>query len=297
MCRTWLTCLAIVGLSAAPTVLSAQGLTPVKPATGLACMSLDSQSLAATEQRNLPPVLAAQETSAPGIGYPLSIVFVKWPLVEENGYVEMIRLNGQIGWIQASHLQPWHPMNGKRQMRAIHNVKWSARDIHPLKPCRIRREQPIGAPNGHMPSTTATISTDVVVIERAAFPAGCCTLQCRGLADAGRARGIRGCGGDRGDSSDRGLREACGKDHAKRGRPPWAGPVAARISRPGRLRRFGRVPDDAGLVMIVPGLDVADGIALGGECGVVVFGVDVRGDGAIGEMCHDEVPLLHQPDC
>ena len=59
----------------------------------------------------------------------------------------------------------------------------------------------------------------------------------------------------------------------------------------------GRVPDDAGGVVIVPGFDVADRIALRGEGGVVVVCVDVRGDGAVREVCHVDVPFLHQPDC
>ena len=92
------------------------------------------------------------------------------------------------------------------------------------------------------------------------------------------------------------------------------GAVAARIMRKGPTR-VGRprllrgsighvtfcdlryVPDDAGVVEVVPGLDVADGVTLCGEGGVVVVGVEVRGDGSVAEVRHGEVPLLHQPDC
>ena len=60
----------------------------------------------------------------------------------------------------------------------------------------------------------------------------------------------------------------------------------------------GRVPDDAAHVGIaVIGFDVPDRISLSGESGVVVVCVDVRGDGAVREMCHVDVPVLHQPDC
>lgn len=60
----------------------------------------------------------------------------------------------------------------------------------------------------------------------------------------------------------------------------------------------GGVPDDAAHVgVVVVGFDVANCVALGAECGVVVVGVDIRGHAAIREMCHVDVPFLHQPDC
>ena len=110
MCRTWLTCL-VVGL-ALPPQFCLPGPYARQTCDG-ACLHVARQSVVGQPSRGTsPPVLAAPETSAPRIGYPSSIVFVRWSLVEENGYVEMVRLNGQSGWIQASHLQPWHPMNG-----------------------------------------------------------------------------------------------------------------------------------------------------------------------------------------
>jgi hypothetical protein len=103
--------LAIV-MTLAPTSSFANGLTAVKPAPGLACMSLDSQAMQATQQSDLPAVLAAPSPTATHLGYPTEIVFVTWPLVERNGYVQMERINGQVGWIAANRLQPWHPLNG-----------------------------------------------------------------------------------------------------------------------------------------------------------------------------------------
>lgn len=100
----------LVTITFGPVMASA--LTAVQPAPGLACMSLDSQALEATQQSDLPPVLSAPDSSAPRIGYPSAIVFVKWPLVQENGYTEMERLNGQIGWIATAQLKTWHPLNG-----------------------------------------------------------------------------------------------------------------------------------------------------------------------------------------
>ena len=91
---------------------SASALTAVGPAPGLACMSLDSQALQTTQQSELPPVLAGPNASAPRIGYPTEFIFVKWPLVQEDGYTEMEMFNGQTGWIATAHLRTWQPLNG-----------------------------------------------------------------------------------------------------------------------------------------------------------------------------------------
>lgn len=79
----------------------------------------------------------------------------------------------------------------------------------------------------------------------------------------------------------------------------WAGPLLLGGSE-GKVcfGDCGRVPNDAGHVGVaVVSFDVADRIALGGEGGVVVVGVDVRGHGAVREVGHVDVPFLHQPDC
>ena len=61
---------------------------------------------------------------------------------------------------------------------------------------------------------------------------------------------------------------------------------------------FWRVPDDAGVIgLAVPGFDVADCVALSGECGVVIVGIEVSDDGSIRLVRHGELPCLYQPDC
>lgn len=90
----------------------AQGVTPVRQAPGLKCMSLDQAALAATRQDELPPIVSAPTPDAQRIGYPGGIVFEKSPRIETNGYVAVVLLNGRNGWIEAARLQPWHPANG-----------------------------------------------------------------------------------------------------------------------------------------------------------------------------------------
>jgi len=93
------------------TTCHAQGVRVVRPVPGYMCMLLSPEDEQATVQSQLPPVLAGPSPSAERIGYPSGIVFVTSPLHQVAGYVEMLRLNGQTGWIEANHLRPWHPMN------------------------------------------------------------------------------------------------------------------------------------------------------------------------------------------
>jgi hypothetical protein len=90
-----------------------QGLKAVRPIPGYICMLLTPEDELATVQSQLPPVLAAPSPTAQIVGYPTGTVFVKWPSHNIGGYAEMLRLNWQVGWIDASHLRPWHPMNNQ----------------------------------------------------------------------------------------------------------------------------------------------------------------------------------------
>ncbi len=107
-----LTVCAVIAGTVFPGLGRAQGLQAVRPAPGLVCMSLDEHALTATQQSKLPPVLAEPRAGAEKIGHPTSIVFVKSPEVHRNGCIATVRLNGQTGWFEASHLRPWHPANG-----------------------------------------------------------------------------------------------------------------------------------------------------------------------------------------
>ena len=113
MSPKWTLLAALAAFAANPTAGIAASLTVLHPEPGLACMLLDNQALAATVQSQLPPIRSAPSGSAPIVGYPASIVFVRWPLQEQAGYVAVVKLNAQPGWIEADKLQPWHAMNGR----------------------------------------------------------------------------------------------------------------------------------------------------------------------------------------
>jgi hypothetical protein len=111
MSKKWILLAAIGAISMSP--IASKAATVVRPEPGLACMLLDDHDLAATVQSQLPPIRSAPSASAPAIGYPAEIVFVREPVQEKAGYVAVVKLNAQPGWIEASKLQPWHAMNGR----------------------------------------------------------------------------------------------------------------------------------------------------------------------------------------
>ena len=89
----------------------AQGLQAVRPAKGLVCMSLDDAAAAATNQQSLPPLRAQPDSSAVVVGYPTSILFTNDPPVTRNGFTEIVRYNGQTGWLGSGHVILWHAAN------------------------------------------------------------------------------------------------------------------------------------------------------------------------------------------
>jgi hypothetical protein len=90
----------------------AESVTVVRHFDGYACMSLDPASEAATSQSKLPPLFAEPSASSQQVGFPTGIVLVRTPRHEVNGFVEMLRMNGQKGWINAQNLRVWHSPNG-----------------------------------------------------------------------------------------------------------------------------------------------------------------------------------------
>lgn len=89
----------------------AQGLKAVRPIPGYVCMSLTLTEEQLQKQSALPPIFAAPSATADVVASAVGTVFAKSPLHEENGFVEILRLNGQIGWIAAQYIGPWRPLN------------------------------------------------------------------------------------------------------------------------------------------------------------------------------------------
>ena len=103
----------VMGLS----LVDASAIEAMKPLDGYVCMGLKSDkefndwvpgSLPAPPGGpDSPPVFAAPTEGSRRLGYNYSPVIVKRPLNEVNGYVEIVRLSGERGWIKRDVLAPY----------------------------------------------------------------------------------------------------------------------------------------------------------------------------------------------
>ena len=87
----------------------AQGLRPVRPIEGYSCKKLN-----VTEREVMSPngggvnLRGAPNASAPAVAIAPSVLFVK-NAAPVNGFVEVMRLNGQPGWIEQARVKPFDP--------------------------------------------------------------------------------------------------------------------------------------------------------------------------------------------
>jgi len=101
-----LAAVVLMGLS----LVGSYAVEAMKPLDGYACMGLKSDkefndwvpgSVAPPPGGpDSPPVFAEPTEGSRRLGYNYSPVIVKWPLNEVNGYVEIVRISGERGWIK-----------------------------------------------------------------------------------------------------------------------------------------------------------------------------------------------------
>ena len=87
---------------------SAQGLRAVRPLDGYVCMNLAVPD-AQLRDPHWPgvPILTAPSPDAPRGALAAATVIAKAPPHLANGYAEVLRLNGQPGWIEADKIKPY----------------------------------------------------------------------------------------------------------------------------------------------------------------------------------------------
>lgn len=100
--------IALIGLSTLALSVQAHAQTQPHRIPGYECMMLDI-----TEQQSMDPnfhvwVKAQPSASSATVGWQPSIAIVKEPPVPVNGYLEILRANGQQAWIKADILKPYH---------------------------------------------------------------------------------------------------------------------------------------------------------------------------------------------
>lgn len=96
---------------------TADALTAVRPITGYVCMNLkwtgSEQDM--WDESKLPSVFEKPSATSKVIGNVGVTAIVASPLHVENGFAEILHLNGQKGWVEAALLQPYPPAKNRSE--------------------------------------------------------------------------------------------------------------------------------------------------------------------------------------
>lgn len=99
--------LAFATMILLPCVVSAQGLTAIKPIDGYACMRLRLTHAQAIDHSFTVPVFSGPSATSPELGTASAIVLVRSPSQISNGFQGVLFPNGQAGWIEDKWLMPF----------------------------------------------------------------------------------------------------------------------------------------------------------------------------------------------
>lgn len=113
MCKMgWL---LLAGALTAAFGVRAEARTAVAPLEGLACMSLNMTQEQAMDPSFVVPLYSEPTSGSRAVGQASSIVIVRNPEVEKNGFISAVLFNGRSGWIAASKVRPWQNPGGNGQ--------------------------------------------------------------------------------------------------------------------------------------------------------------------------------------
>jgi hypothetical protein len=87
----------------------------VGPATGLMCMSLKVTDAQAMDPAFVVPFYSEPSSASPPVGRATATVFVRSPVVQQNGFLQAMLFDGRVGWIAASAVRPWTNLGGNGQ--------------------------------------------------------------------------------------------------------------------------------------------------------------------------------------
>lgn len=85
----------------------AAGLTDVSPIPGYSCAQLALTGEQVMDPKVGIPIRDTPSRQAPAVAFASSIVLVQDPAQPTAGFVRVLRLTGQPGWIEAKWLRPW----------------------------------------------------------------------------------------------------------------------------------------------------------------------------------------------
>jgi hypothetical protein len=101
------------------TCAHAEQLEPGSPLSGYQCYSLNEVALKLTPEdawdgKGFPPVFEGPSQESGKLGRAAGLIYVDWPLREDDGFVRILRFEGQIAWISASVIRPLYRDSGSK---------------------------------------------------------------------------------------------------------------------------------------------------------------------------------------
>ncbi len=107
--------IATLAILASSIMVYAQTVGP--ELTGFQCFKLDEKALHITPEdafagRGLPKVFAEPSSASKVIGSTGGIEYVAWPLEKQNGFLQIMRANGQLGWVTEKGFIPMRKADG-----------------------------------------------------------------------------------------------------------------------------------------------------------------------------------------
>lgn len=101
---------ALAALGVATIVGATQAQSAGRRIPGYECMMLNI-----TEQQSMDPgfrvnVKSAPSSTSPNAGWAAAVVIVRDPSVSRNGFLEMLKPNGQTAWIPANMVKTYRPV-------------------------------------------------------------------------------------------------------------------------------------------------------------------------------------------
>ena len=101
---------SVLALALLATHAHAQPVTAVRPIPGYKCAKLNITEHEAMDFHFAVPIRLAPNPQAPVGTNASAVLLEKQPVHAENGFVEVLQLNGQPGWIEQKRVKPYDPL-------------------------------------------------------------------------------------------------------------------------------------------------------------------------------------------
>jgi hypothetical protein len=94
-------------------------LAPGSSLSGFQCYYIDAQALKLTPEeawadKGFPPVFRAASQNSDRLGVASGVVYIAWPLQEQNGFLRILRFGGEIAWIRSDVIRPLYRTPGSK---------------------------------------------------------------------------------------------------------------------------------------------------------------------------------------